>query len=238
MGQNDGNLHEGHRKRLRERYIKEEGLGSFDDHQILELMLFYSYHARMDTNGIAHKILNRFNGSLIDLFNASPKEIMRRAEVSEKVAVQLSMVSELVKYYIKKTNETRCKFDSSDVVEKYVLSIFADNNSTREIFHLICLDKKRCMKEDIIMGEGSEDQVKLSMKEVIQKVLENEAVYVILAHNHPGGAPGPSRADLKTTEVLKEYLGKLGIKMLDHVIVSDNSCYSFAAHRLCNLMYK
>ncbi len=238
MGKSDDNIHQGHRQRLRDRYIKDGGLKNFEDHQILELLLFYSYHARMDTNEVAHRILNKFNGSLIDLFSASPKEIMRRTGVTEKVAVQLSMVSELVSYYVRKRNEKNTKFDNSDIVEKYVLSLFINCNEPKEIFHLICLDKKRCLKEDIIMGEGTADQIKISIKEIVHKLLDNEAAYVILAHNHPGGATMPSVADIKTTEVLRDYLGKLGIRMLDHLIVSDNSCFSFAAHRLCKLMYK
>lgn len=241
MPNNSDNVHEGHRSRLRKRYIAEGGLDSFEDHQILELLLFYSYHARMDTNGIAHKILNAFDGSLVDVFKASPGELMRKCGVSEKVAVQLSLMSDLAEYYIKKTSEVPKFLDTPDDVQKYAKTLFSRTKDNTEVFHIICLGVKQnrnALIKDIVIGKGKTDSVEISMKDVVEKVLESQAVYIILAHNHPNGNLKPSNPDIATTTAIKNFLEPLGIKVLDHIIVCGDDCYSFASHRLCGLKYK
>lgn len=65
-------VHDGHRQRLKERFCKE-GLDNFDEHQVLELLLFYCI-PRMDTNPIAHALLNRF-GSLAQVLEAPVEEL-------------------------------------------------------------------------------------------------------------------------------------------------------------------
>ena len=74
MANANGNIHKDHRKRLRARYDKY-GLASFEEHNILELLLFHSI-PRADTNGIAHELINTF-GSLYDVMCAPYEELLR-----------------------------------------------------------------------------------------------------------------------------------------------------------------
>ncbi|MCD7778564.1 MAG: hypothetical protein LUH47_08685 [Clostridiales bacterium] len=233
-------IHAGHRKRVTARYIKEGSLANFADHQILEFLLFYAY-PQGDTNEIAHRILEEFGGSLIALFNASPDEIRRRCGVTESTAALLSLISDLAGYYIKKTNEEPKYLDTPERVQKYAVSRFAGKNACVETFYIICLEmknKKMALLNDLIIISNSPDSVELSMKEVVEKVLMTKTKYIVLTHNHPGGNLTPSGTDIKTTTTIKNYLEPLGIKVLDHIIVSGNNCYSFAEHRLCNMKYK
>ena len=85
------NEHEGHRHRLRRRFI-ENGLDSFDDHNVLELLLFYAM-PRRDTNVIAHRLLNAF-GSLPGVFDATPAALMSVEGVGESAAVLIHLVPE------------------------------------------------------------------------------------------------------------------------------------------------
>jgi DNA repair protein RadC len=85
----DDNLHVGHRERLRKRFL-EEGLDIFEDHQILELLLFHVI-PRGDTNPIAHRLIKRF-GSLSAVLEADPKDVASVEGIGEKAAAFLSMI--------------------------------------------------------------------------------------------------------------------------------------------------
>ena len=78
------NLHEGHRKRMKERFIKS-GLDDFAPHNILELLLFYSI-PRGDTNPVAHRLIDTF-GSLSGVFDATPEELAKVDGVGENLSL-------------------------------------------------------------------------------------------------------------------------------------------------------
>lgn len=88
------NVHAGHREKVRQRFI-EEGLDSFEDHQVLEILLFYAI-PRRDTNELAHKLLERF-GTLEAIFDSSVEEIMDKGQVSKNTAVLIAMIPHLSK---------------------------------------------------------------------------------------------------------------------------------------------
>ena len=89
-------MHEGHRRRLMDRYIKE-GLINFEDHQVLELLLFYAI-PRKDTNEIAHILLKSF-GSLSNVFEADAEELMKIEGIGKNAAVLIKMVFEMSRRY-------------------------------------------------------------------------------------------------------------------------------------------
>ena len=82
-------VHDGHRQRLKERFCKE-GLDNFDEHQVLELLLFYCI-PRMDTNPIAHALLNRF-GRLAQVLEAPVEELEKVPGIGHNAAVFLSLI--------------------------------------------------------------------------------------------------------------------------------------------------
>ena len=82
MPEGKRNPHEGHREKLRQRFILENGFEHFEDHQILELLLFYA-NPRQDTNPTAHALLNEF-GSLKGVLEARPEMLMSVPNVGEK----------------------------------------------------------------------------------------------------------------------------------------------------------
>ena len=89
--------HDGHRKRLKARFIKS-GLDDFEPHNVLELLLFYSV-PRKDTNPLAHRLINRF-GSLSGVFDAKPEELMKVDGVTENTAVLISMIPQAARKYL------------------------------------------------------------------------------------------------------------------------------------------
>lgn len=89
-------IHDGHRQRLKQRFL-EEGLESFTDIQVLELLLFFSV-PRQDTNPIAHALLDHF-GSLYQVLEAPVEELRKVKGVGEQSALLLSLMNDVARYY-------------------------------------------------------------------------------------------------------------------------------------------
>jgi len=98
----------------------------------------------------------------------------------------------------------------------------------KEIFQILLLDSKNNIIDIIEIEEGTVDQAAPQVREVILKAIQNFAVSIIAIHNHPSGDPEPSEEDVAFTENLKRAGEALQISVLDHIIIGDNSFYSFA----------
>ena len=90
-------IHAGHREKMRDRFIREKGFENFEDHQILELLLFYA-NARGDTNPLAHLLLDEF-GSLKGVLEARPEQLMAVKGIGKQQAVLISMVVPLTRVW-------------------------------------------------------------------------------------------------------------------------------------------
>ena len=223
---NDKNLHANHRSRVRKRYM-ETGLSGFADHEVLELVLYYAY-PRRDTNEIAHRLINEY-GSLYNLFEADTKDIMNRCNVTQNVAVLISMVPKLANLYFRgKWDREIVVMNDSKTVGRYAISLFVGH--TNENFYAFFLDAGRRLNHVSLIAEGTLDETPIYPREIVSEALKHQAVYVILAHNHPGGTTKPSRQDIETTRIISEGLQFLAIRVIDHIIVAGDRYYSFASH--------
>lgn len=130
------NIHSNHRERLRRRF-QEEGLDNFDDHQVLELLLFHVI-PRDDTNPIAHLLMKRF-GSLSAVLEADPKDLASVGGIGEKSSLFLAMLPQLTRRYFRdRVLRDRPKLDSSEAVTDYLIPLMAGR--PEEVFYVLCLD--------------------------------------------------------------------------------------------------
>ena len=90
-------VQEGHRERLRVRFLAE-GVDSFDDHQVMELLLFQAI-PRADTNPIAHRLMRRF-GTLSAVLEADPKDLASVEGVGDKAAAFLRLIPQIARRYV------------------------------------------------------------------------------------------------------------------------------------------
>ncbi len=217
-------IHEGHRKRLRERFVKE-GLANFDPHVVLELLLFYSIPQK-DTNELAHKILEHF-GSLSEVFEAPVSELMKIDGVGFNSAVLLSMTSQLCNVY-RRDKKKGEKISGLENIARFASDCFI--GMTTEHFLLICMDNEQSVICHRFISEGSVDSSQVDIRKMAEILLGANATAAVIAHNHPRGSATPSQADLKTTRAITDKLHMLGIELLDHVIVSSDDYLSLAAH--------
>ncbi|MEM6936844.1 MAG: DNA repair protein RadC [Pseudomonadota bacterium] len=100
----------------------------------------------------------------------------------------------------------------------------------RECFGCLYLDTRHRPVDFQILFEGTIDSAAVYPREILKQCVERDASAVIVGHNHPSGDPAPSHADLSLTRRLKDALDLLDIRLLDHLIVAGQRCFSFAEH--------
>jgi len=127
--------HQGHRKRLKSRFLNS-GLKGFEDHNVMELLLFYALPYK-DTNELAHNIINRF-GSIEKAFDAEFAELCEVEGVGENVATLIKLVPEISKFYLNLKKQDRKEFNSVEKIAEFLQEqyIFDD----KEAFSVMCLD--------------------------------------------------------------------------------------------------
>jgi len=215
-------LHEGHRQRVKARYLSE-GLDAFENHQALEMLLFFCIPMK-DTNDLAHKMIKEF-GSLAGLFEADPKDICKRCGVSENAAILVSLIPSLARRYFKGKWGDKPILNSSTKAGEYAMSLFVGR--TYEAFFVICLDSQNRVNYAALLHEGTLNEVSVYPRLVIEMVLRHQANSVILAHNHPGGSLNPSNDDIELTKKIKAALELISVKVVDHIIVAGDKFTSF-----------
>ncbi|MDA8408870.1 MAG: DNA repair protein RadC [Treponema sp.] len=224
MPGNEKGLHAGHRARLRRRFF-EEGLDSFEDHQVLELLLFFAI-PRRDTNELAHELLRRY-GSFSAVFDADPLDIAHGKGLGEAAAALLSLVPGLTRRYTADRNRRgRPALTSSELAAEFLLPLMAGR--TEEAFFLICLDTQCRVIVPALVAEGGLDHAHIESRRAVELALRHKAHSVILAHNHPSGQARPTSADHRVTQALVDAFAPIGIALRDHLIVAGEDWYSFA----------
>jgi DNA repair protein RadC len=214
--------HEGHRERLRERFLTA-GPAALHDHELLELLLF-SAIPRRDTKPLAKQLIERF-GSLAGVLAADAGDLARVKGVSDSTAALLKCVQAL-----------QARALRGDISEKPVLSSWeklleycrvAMAHDKREHFRVLYLDRKNRLIQDEVKQTGTVDHVPVYPREVLGRALELGASALILVHNHPSGDPSPSQADIDMTRDLVTAAKALDLAIHDHVIIARSGHASF-----------
>ena len=219
-------IHAGHREKMRDRFIREKGFENYEDHQILELLLFYA-NARGDTNPLAHQLLEEF-GSLKGVLEARPEQLMTVKGIGKQQAVLISMVVPLTRVWHRCAMEAPTSIGNSREAENYCLSILAGERTER--FYVISLNAKCNVLGRRKISEGSLSEVSAYPRLVMETALNYNAHSVLLCHNHPGGTCAPSPEDIASTLQLQRLLNGVGILVLDHIIVAGDRTYSMIQH--------
>ncbi len=227
-------MHEGHRNRLKERFLTE-GLDSFQQHNILELLLFYAI-PRRDTNEIAHLLLERF-GSISDVFDAPIRELMKVDGIGEHAAILLKMIPQLACVYMDDKNDVGQIISTSEAAAAFFRTKFIGR--INEVVAALFVDNRGKLREYSIISEGTVNAAQLNIRKIIMLCMGNEATSVFIAHNHPKGFALPSRDDIDATARLKSALATINVSLLDHLIFGeDGECVSLAHSMEYSRMFK
>ena len=214
-------IHDGHRKRLKQRFLKE-GLDNFNDYQVLELLLFFAI-PQGDVNGIAHNLIETY-GSLNQVLDANVEDLKKVKGIGDHAATLLSLVTHLCRYYQVDSAQHTSVLTSLDACAAYLVPRFFGRN--KETVFLLCLDAKCKVLGCKEVGEGSINSASISIREVVQTALSCNATSVVLAHNHPSGVALPSQEDIATTRRIYAALNAVEVHLVDHIVVADGDYVS------------
>jgi len=216
-------IHEGHRGRLKKRFL-EYGLESFEDHSVLELLLFYAL-PRSDVNPIAHALINKF-GSLAAVFDAPLEELARVPGIGVNTAEYIKLIPQVSRRYLMSRASFDDILDSTKKAGAYLLPRFYAERD--EIVYLVCLDAKCKVLNCKLLFRGSVNSAGVSIRKIVENALVYNSTSVIIAHNHTSGIAVPSEEDKITTRRIQEALRAVDITLSDHIIVADDDFVSLA----------
>ncbi len=217
------NANSGHRKRLREKFLKS-GLAGFHDYEIVELLLSLGT-PRKDTKAPAKEALKRFK-TLRGVLEASPEELQKIAGIGPHSAFGVKLAQEVAREFLKAKTLDKPFYQSSQEVFDYLYH--ALRGLKKELFKAIYLNSQHQIIETADLSEGTVNSSAVSVREVVDGAIRHNAAALIFVHNHPSGNPRPSKADAELTRELV-YAGRImRLEILDHIIIGDNRYYSFA----------
>lgn len=221
MAVKDKNLHNGHRERLRTR-CRKDGLDSFEEHEVLELLLFYAIPYQ-DTNPLAHQLLNQF-GSLAGVLDAPEEELRKVKGIGENTSLLLKIIPSVYRrYQISLQNAVTYITGETDAAA-YLQNWFVGR--THEFVLLMLLDARHRLLFCDTVSEGTATTANIYIRKIVQSAVQYEATFAFLAHNHPSGELLPSVQDLSATKLIYEALNSVDVQLVDHIIVSQNDYLS------------
>ena len=212
----------GHRARLRERMLKE-GLSSFQDHEVLELLLF-QYLPYKDTNKIAHNLLDQFGG-FAGVLNASPEQLMMVDGISQVTACNIAVLKEVWLRY-KRDEQKRTSLGGVSSIMQYARLLIAESYAERCVVVYVDGGTNFLFREEITSNDA--DKVSVDSKKVVATAMRVNAAGVIIFHSHVKGACAPSEEDRRFTDKLYFALASINVVLLEHMIFNaEGDYYSF-----------
>ena len=223
-------MHEGHRNRLRKKFLTN-GLDKLEEHEILELLLFYAM-PRKNMNGIAHELIDKF-GSLVAVFDAPFGTLQTIKGIGENSATFLKLIPEICRIYLEnKYNSSNSNLSLKKCKEMLKMKFIG---MTEEAVGIILFDAKGKIVYNGIINRGSVNAVDVYIRRIIELIIMYNACSILLAHNHPSGITTPSTSDINSTIRLNKVLSGLKVNFLDHIIVSGKDIFSMRDKRVGNI---
>ena len=220
------NAHAGHRQRMKERFL-HEGLAHFSGHEVLEMLLYYAIPYR-DTNDLGHTLENSF-GSLAKVLEADYQDLIKVKGVTPHIATLITFCGQLARRYQREQYAFTTPLYKPDDFGKHLIPWFSGQKDESVV--LMSMDNRYKVLNTTRVFTGSVNSTQFSMRGAVQQLLRDNATMVVMAHNHPNGHAFPSNADIETTRKFAKILNDLGIKLIDHLIISEDDYVSLAQTR-------
>jgi DNA repair protein RadC len=195
---------------------------------VSELLAILINHGNREKSAVdlAREVLRQGKDSLNELGRLSVRELMKIKGIGLAKAITIVASLELGRRRQVTAPLEKLTVTASNDVAQYLQARLKDYR--REIFAVVFLNRANTINHFEIVSEGGITGTIADPRIILKKALEEDAVSIILCHNHPSGSLKPSRADEELTAKIKEAARYLDIKVLDHIIVSADGYYSFA----------
>jgi DNA repair protein RadC len=193
-----------------------------------ELLAILIHHGSRDKSAVdlAKEILKMGKDNLNELGKLTVRELMKINGIGEAKAVTITAALELGRRrQASAPLDKTIVFSSSDIAA-YLQCRLMDKR--HEVFAVLYLNRANKVNHFEIISQGGITGTVADSRIILKKALEEDAVNIVLCHNHPSGSLRPSRQDEELTHKIKEAARFFDITVLDHIIVSDQGYYSFA----------
>jgi DNA repair protein RadC len=193
-----------------------------------ELLAILIQHGTREKNAIelAKDILRLGKNNLNELGKISLQEMMRIKGIGEAKAIKIVAALELGRRRQAALPSDKPTVKSSKDIATYLQALLRD--LPYEVFAVVFLNRANRINHFEVLSEGGITGNIADPRVILKRALQEDAVSLILCHNHPSGSLQPSRADEELTRKIKEAAKYLDISILDHIIVSETGYFSFA----------
>ena len=220
---------QGHRERIKEKFLKN-GIDGFAEYEILELLLTYCI-PRKDTKPIAKELLNKFK-SLDNVFQADFDKLSAIDGLGKNSIVFLKLIGDLPSIIYKDELKNKklidkesLKISNKDILLKYLRNKIGYEEI--EKFYVLYLSSSNEVIEFEENSVGTLDRSSVYPREIYKKIINLNAKSIILAHNHPSDNITPSKCDIELTNEIAKGLKNFGALLIEHIIITKNSYFSF-----------
>lgn len=159
--------------------------------------------------------------------DADIDDLVKRGNITKNTAVLIKMIMPISRAYTARSTKGKVVMSSINDVAPYIHSLYAGYD--KEVVSLLLLSEGGQVIRMETLAIGDVNSANISVKTVADKALRSGATAVALAHNHPGGLALPSMEDIEVTREVRLALSHLGIKLIDHVIIANDTYISLAA---------
>lgn len=211
-------------ERPRERFMNQ-GAEAVSSAELLAILIG-SGTAEVTSVDLMRNILADHGDSLRALGTLTNQELQKYNGIGPAKAVTIQAALELGKRFMLEEKSQRHRFSGSDDVQEFFRIKMRD--LCHEECHLLLLDIKNQYMGHHLLSRGGITESTVDIRLLLRHALVAGAPNVILAHNHPSGNPQPSRQDDELTKRLNQACHAVQLRLLDHIIIGDNTYYSYA----------
>lgn len=214
--------------RPREKLI-QKGTSALSEAELIGILLG-SGTKNLSAVGLAQAILKQHNNDLNELAKRSVKELQKFKGIGEAKAVTIVSAMELSRRRQISEKAEKPRIVTSRSVYELMKPELSDKLT--EEFWMILLTRANYVIKKQLISSGGTAQLSVDPKVIFKIALDHHAASMILVHNHPSNKPKPSELDIKLTERLAKAGKILDIPILDHIIFTEDSYFSFADEHL------
>ncbi len=175
---------------------------------------------------LAKEVLGLGRNNLNELGKLSVNDLMKINGIGEAKAITLAAALELGRRRQASASLVKSGIKSSNDIAEYLKITLKDYQL--EVFAVVFLNRANKVNHFEIISKGGITGTVADPRVILKKALEKDATSIVLCHNHPSGNLRPSKADEELTLKIKEAAKYFDIRVMDHIIVSEDGYYSFA----------
>ncbi len=214
-----------------ERFI-EKGPEALTDSELLAIIIRTGTSGRtpMEIGSYVLSLCEKYGKGISGIRYLTMDDLLSIPGIGQVKAVKLMCIAEISNRISRSKAKNSLNFNDPRTIAGYYMEKMC--NYRREHTIVACLNNQDRLINEFELSVGTVNSAPLSPREVYLYAIKNNAVKIVLLHNHPGGDPTPSSSDLLLTEELKKAGILLDIKLLDHIIIGDHKYYSFTENKV------